>query len=82
MGARVARILRNFNLENRVHREISREKPLSAPRHPVNTATPASMPNADPISGKNEPLLSLLQSVYVESTDPAAAAQVRKLIAS
>lgn len=31
---------------------------------------------ADPINGKNEPLLSLLQSVYVESTDPAAAAQV------
>lgn len=33
---------------------------------------------ADPLSGKNEPLLSHLQSVYVESTDPAAA-QVRQL---
>lgn len=123
MGARVARLFRNFNLENRVHREISREKPLTAPRHPGNTPTSANMPNgecpltvrghnrhgtcmlffkttenhlsgvqseiidqsaavlssvADPVSGKNEPLLSLLQSVYVESTDPpAAAAQVR-----
>lgn len=47
MGARVARIFRNFNLENRVHREISREKPLTAPRHPVNTATSADMPNGE-----------------------------------
>lgn len=47
MGARVARIFRNFNLENRVHREISREKPLRAPRHPVNTSTSANMPNGE-----------------------------------
>lgn len=32
---------------------------------------------ADPISGKNEALLSFLQSVYVESKDPVAA-QVRQ----
>lgn len=33
MGARVARLFRNFNLENRVHREIGKAKPEAAPRH-------------------------------------------------
>lgn len=33
MGARVARMTRNFNLENRAFREISKEKPRAAPRH-------------------------------------------------
>lgn len=47
MGARVSRIFRNFNLENRVHREISREKPVTAPRHPVNTAASADIPNGE-----------------------------------
>lgn len=36
MGARVARMFRNFNLENRVHREISKDKPRAAPRHAVD----------------------------------------------
>lgn len=35
MGAWVTRSLRNFNLENRAEREISKRKPLSAPRHPT-----------------------------------------------
>lgn len=34
MGAAVTRAIRNFNLENRVEREISRMKPSPAPRHP------------------------------------------------
>ena len=34
MGAAVARAVRNFNLENRAEREISRMKPSPAPRHP------------------------------------------------
>lgn len=33
MGARVARLFRDFNLENRVHREIGKAKPEVAPRH-------------------------------------------------
>ncbi|KAG8011045.1 NADH dehydrogenase [ubiquinone] 1 alpha subcomplex assembly factor 4 [Nibea albiflora] len=77
MGARVVRMFRNFNLENRVHRELSKEKPLAAPRHAVKS--PASggsseAVEADSLNKKNDPLLSLLRSVYVESTDPAAAA--------
>uniref|UniRef100_A0A8C9ZVF7 NADH dehydrogenase [ubiquinone] 1 alpha subcomplex assembly factor 4 n=1 Tax=Sander lucioperca TaxID=283035 RepID=A0A8C9ZVF7_SANLU len=74
MGARVARMFRNFNLENRVHREISKEKPRVAPRH--GTSLPL-MPRPRGDSGdrdrRNERLLTLLRAVYVESTDPAAA---------
>lgn len=35
MGAWMARSLRNFNLENRAERAISKRKPLPAPRHPT-----------------------------------------------
>lgn len=34
MGARVSRAFRNFNLENRTEREISKMKPSTAPKHP------------------------------------------------
>lgn len=47
MGARIARIFRNVNLENRVHREISKEKPITAPHHPATTATAAEFPNGE-----------------------------------
>lgn len=75
MGARVARMFRNFNLENRVHREISRDKPRSAPKHavpavpavPAETAAEASVN----VNEKSGPLLDHLRSLYVESTDPA-----------
>ncbi|TNN85368.1 NADH dehydrogenase [ubiquinone] 1 alpha subcomplex assembly factor 4 [Liparis tanakae] len=75
MGARVARMFRNFNLENRVHREISKEKPRTAPRHEVRL--PPSVVSSEDletaVTQKNDPLLALLKSVYVESKDPAAA---------
>ncbi|XP_069561933.1 NADH dehydrogenase [ubiquinone] 1 alpha subcomplex assembly factor 4 [Brachyistius frenatus] len=74
MGGRVARMFRNFNLENRAHREISKEKPKAAPRHAAPLPPAAgSSPEADPVNQRNAPLLALLRSVYVESTDPAAA---------
>ncbi|XP_037305776.1 NADH dehydrogenase [ubiquinone] 1 alpha subcomplex assembly factor 4 [Pungitius pungitius] len=76
MGARVARMFRNFNLESRVHREISKEKPRAAPRHEANLPAPdgssEALETARSVSQKNDPLLSLLKSVYVESKDPAA----------
>ncbi|XP_070705591.1 NADH dehydrogenase [ubiquinone] 1 alpha subcomplex assembly factor 4 [Pempheris klunzingeri] len=78
MGARVARMFRNFNLENRVHREISREKPQAAPRHGAPAPPLAGGSEVDPVNQRNDPLLSLLRSVYVESTDPAAAAEAPK----
>lgn len=40
MGARVGRMIRNFNLENRAFREISKQKPTAAPRHAAVEATP------------------------------------------
>ncbi|KAK5880570.1 hypothetical protein CesoFtcFv8_023583 [Champsocephalus esox] len=77
MGARVARMFRNFNLENRVHREISKEKPRAAPRHKADLSRSSggseSAETAELVSQKNAPLLGLLRSVYVESKDPAAA---------
>ncbi|XP_051501486.1 NADH dehydrogenase [ubiquinone] 1 alpha subcomplex assembly factor 4-like [Myxocyprinus asiaticus] len=73
MGARVARIFRNFNLENRAHREISKSKPRAAPRHPTESSVLQS-DTADTITEdihqKNNPLLSMLKDVYVESKDP------------
>ncbi|KAJ0061027.1 hypothetical protein NL108_004748, partial [Boleophthalmus pectinirostris] len=76
MGARVARMFRNFNLENRVHREISRDKPRAAPRHPDTAASvPGSSEGEEQshsrLNEKNAPLLDHLRSLYVESTDPA-----------
>uniref|UniRef100_UPI001ED8584F NADH dehydrogenase [ubiquinone] 1 alpha subcomplex assembly factor 4 isoform X2 n=1 Tax=Scatophagus argus TaxID=75038 RepID=UPI001ED8584F len=76
MGARVARMFRNFNLENRVHREISKDKPQVAPRHAVKappSAGGSEVETKDLVNQKNDPLLALLKSVYVESTDPALA---------
>lgn len=40
MGSRVTRLIRNFNIENRAHREISKTKPKAAPRHPASSSTP------------------------------------------
>ncbi|XP_061479374.1 NADH dehydrogenase [ubiquinone] 1 alpha subcomplex assembly factor 4 [Rhineura floridana] len=86
MGARVTRVLTNFNLESRAHREISKAKTASAPRHP--SATPAQdrefartgraalrdEPDSDrfqnEIKKKDEHLLTLLKEVYVDSKDP------------
>ncbi|KAG5846725.1 NADH dehydrogenase [ubiquinone] 1 alpha subcomplex assembly factor 4 [Anguilla anguilla] len=73
MGARVTRAFRNFNLENRAHREIGKAKPLVAPRHPSHKDTTEQTPEIDKsIHKKDDPLLSLLKSVYVESKDPPA----------
>ncbi|XP_044024736.1 NADH dehydrogenase [ubiquinone] 1 alpha subcomplex assembly factor 4 isoform X2 [Siniperca chuatsi] len=82
MGARVARMFRNFNLENRVHREISKEKPLAAPRHAVilpPSAGSSEVETADSVNQKNDPLLKRLESVYVESKDPAAAEALKEV---
>uniref|UniRef100_A0A3Q2DTF5 NADH dehydrogenase [ubiquinone] 1 alpha subcomplex assembly factor 4 n=1 Tax=Cyprinodon variegatus TaxID=28743 RepID=A0A3Q2DTF5_CYPVA len=72
MGGRLARMFRNFNVENRALREISKDKPRAAPRYP-DRAPPPSV-TAELVKKKDESLLGHLRSVYVESTDPAAAA--------
>ncbi|KAL0967329.1 hypothetical protein UPYG_G00250900 [Umbra pygmaea] len=70
MGARVTRLFRNFNLENRVHREIARAKPEAAPRHQTHVDPVHSTHISDAIHKKDDSLLTLLKSVYVESKDP------------
>ncbi|KAG7460675.1 hypothetical protein MATL_G00201230 [Megalops atlanticus] len=76
MGARVTRVFRNFNLENRAHREIGKAKPRAAPRHPMHKDIVKEIGESreitEAIHQKNDPLLSLLKSVYVESKDPPA----------
>ncbi|NWR03830.1 NDUF4 factor, partial [Paradoxornis webbianus] len=72
MGGRVSRVFRNFNVENRARREISKEKPTPAPRH--RTARPDTMADSPEIKEevlrKDDQFLNLLKDVYVESRDP------------
>ncbi|XP_075872522.1 NADH dehydrogenase [ubiquinone] 1 alpha subcomplex assembly factor 4 [Nelusetta ayraudi] len=88
MGARVGRMFRNFNLENRVHREIAKEKPRLAPRHavtepqqqpPAAAATSGEAAVEEAVNRKDDPLLALLRSVYVDSTDPAPAEATKQV---
>ncbi|KAJ8356031.1 hypothetical protein SKAU_G00188250 [Synaphobranchus kaupii] len=73
MGARITRTFRNFNLENRAHREIGKAKPHAAPRYPSHKDTMEQAPTIkESIHKKDDPLLSLLKSVYVESKDPSS----------
>ncbi|XP_012709548.2 NADH dehydrogenase [ubiquinone] 1 alpha subcomplex assembly factor 4 [Fundulus heteroclitus] len=82
MGARLARVFRNFNVENRALREISREKPRAAPRHETEAPPSAvSSEAAESVKKKDESLLEHLRTVYVESTDPAAATEVTQDVA-
>uniref|UniRef100_A0A8C0GGH1 NADH dehydrogenase [ubiquinone] 1 alpha subcomplex assembly factor 4 n=1 Tax=Chelonoidis abingdonii TaxID=106734 RepID=A0A8C0GGH1_CHEAB len=68
MGGTVTRAFRNFNLENRATREISKNKPTSAPRHPV--AMPDDPEIQEEIRRKDDKLLALLKEVYVDSREP------------
>ncbi|NXW71721.1 NDUF4 factor, partial [Hirundo rustica] len=72
MGGRVTRAFRNFNVENRARREISKEKPTPAPRH--RTARLDAMTDSpelkEEVLKKDDKFLTLLKDVYVESRDP------------
>ncbi|KAM4694123.1 NADH dehydrogenase [ubiquinone] 1 alpha subcomplex assembly factor 4 [Discoglossus pictus] len=75
MGGQLTRVFRNFNLENRAHRLIAKEKLAAAPRHPVmkdtlQTATSDHPDIKDKIYKKDDVLLSRLKEVYVDSSDP------------
>ncbi|GCB64508.1 NADH dehydrogenase [ubiquinone] 1 alpha subcomplex assembly factor 4 [Scyliorhinus torazame] len=73
MGARLTRAIRNFNLENRAHVEIGKQKPSGAPRHPSSKGLIeqqlSNHPEVHEVHNKNEELLSLLKDVYVDSKD-------------
>ncbi|KAM6323699.1 NADH dehydrogenase [ubiquinone] 1 alpha subcomplex assembly factor 4 [Aegotheles albertisi] len=72
MGGRLARVFRTFNVESRARREISKEKPRPAPRHPTARLDElADRPGIqEEICRKDDRLLALLKDVYVESMDP------------
>ncbi|MEJ1274869.1 NADHubiquinone oxidoreductase complex assembly factor 4 [Cricetulus griseus] len=97
MGARVSRAVRNFNLENRAEREISRTKPSTAPKHPSTRdllreqlsreCHPSRESHEHPeikeeVSRKDNTLLSLLKDVYVESKDPVSSLPVNEGVES
>ncbi|XP_005145154.1 NADH dehydrogenase [ubiquinone] 1 alpha subcomplex assembly factor 4 [Melopsittacus undulatus] len=71
MGGRLARVFRTFNVENRARREISREKPRPAPRHPTSRLDelPDHPGIKEEIYRKDDRLLTLLKDVYVQSRD-------------
>ncbi|KAM9018926.1 NADH dehydrogenase [ubiquinone] 1 alpha subcomplex assembly factor 4 [Ara ararauna] len=71
MGGQLARVFRAFNVESRARREISREKPRPAPRHPTSRrdALPDHPGIKEEIYRKDDRLLSLLKDVYVQSRD-------------
>ncbi|CAO2580273.1 NADH dehydrogenase [ubiquinone] 1 alpha subcomplex assembly factor 4 [Lemmus lemmus] len=82
MGARVSRAFRNFNLENRTEREISKMKPSTAPKHPSTRGLLQEQLSQHPeikeeISRKDNKLLSLLKDVYVDSKDPVSSLPVK-----
>ncbi|XP_059055806.1 protein NDUFAF4 homolog [Achroia grisella] len=75
MGALVTKALRpikSFNIENRAHRIISKEKPVPAPKYPENIEdlkrSLKSDPNLDEKLDKKDPSLDdRLRDVYVTS---------------
>ncbi|XP_076780180.1 NADH dehydrogenase [ubiquinone] 1 alpha subcomplex assembly factor 4 [Arvicanthis niloticus] len=85
MGARVTRAFRNFNVENRAEREISKRKPSMAPKHPSTRGLLREQLSQFPeieedVSRKDNKLLSLLRDVYVDSKDPAPSLLVKNVI--
>ncbi|NXU58171.1 NDUF4 factor, partial [Turnix velox] len=77
MGGRLTRVFRTFNVESRARREISKEKPTPAPRHPTSRLDRlADQPEIQEISRKDDRLLTFLKDVYVESRDPPAQVKV------
>ncbi|XP_037590516.1 NADH dehydrogenase [ubiquinone] 1 alpha subcomplex assembly factor 4-like [Cebus imitator] len=82
MGGLVIRGIRNFNVENRAEREISKMKPSPAPRHPSTNSLLQTQMRVNPeikgqIARKDDKLLSFLKDVYVDSKDPLPSVQVK-----
>uniref|UniRef100_A0A131XIR9 NADH dehydrogenase [ubiquinone] 1 alpha subcomplex assembly factor 4 n=1 Tax=Hyalomma excavatum TaxID=257692 RepID=A0A131XIR9_9ACAR len=72
LAAFVSKPVRDFNIENRVDRVISAEKPKAAPRHlsDARHEPKTSLDDASRVQEKREDLLERLRSVKVVSSDP------------
>ncbi|XP_037594915.1 NADH dehydrogenase [ubiquinone] 1 alpha subcomplex assembly factor 4-like [Cebus imitator] len=82
MGGLVICGIRNFNVENRAERDISKMKPSPAPRHPSTNSLLEKQMGVNPeikgeIARKDDKLLSFLKDVYVDSKDPVSSVQVK-----
>ncbi|XP_028636894.1 NADH dehydrogenase [ubiquinone] 1 alpha subcomplex assembly factor 4 [Grammomys surdaster] len=85
MGARVTRAFRNFNVEQRAEREISKRKPSMAPKHRSTRGLLQEHLSQYPeieeeVSRKDNKLLSLLRDVYVDSKDPVPSLRVKDVV--
>ncbi|XP_043921633.1 NADH dehydrogenase [ubiquinone] 1 alpha subcomplex assembly factor 4 [Protopterus annectens] len=84
MGGRITRVFRNFNLENRIQRELSKQKPTVAPLYPtIHHSKSEHGAESNPkireeVLRKDEELLSRLRMIYVTSADPPAQVQKEK----
>lgn len=70
LAAFISRPVRDFNIENRVDRVISAEKPKTAPRHPSDAKHEPKAADTSRVQEKREDLLERLRSVKVVSSDP------------
>ncbi|XP_063297392.1 NADH dehydrogenase [ubiquinone] 1 alpha subcomplex assembly factor 4 [Pelobates fuscus] len=76
MGARISRVFRDFNIENRAHRLIGKDKVRAAPPHPGTREAQQAQIEKHPeiqeaVYKKDDKLLLRLKEVYVDSTDPS-----------
>ncbi|XP_007940462.1 NADH dehydrogenase [ubiquinone] 1 alpha subcomplex assembly factor 4 [Orycteropus afer afer] len=82
MGGWVTRAIRNFNIENRAEREISKMKPTLAPKHGSTKNLLREEMSRHPeikreIARRDDKLLSLLKNIYVDSRDPVSSVQAK-----
>jgi NADH dehydrogenase [ubiquinone] 1 alpha subcomplex assembly factor 4 len=73
----MGRPLRNYNIENRAHKIISKEKPTPAPKHKSDQIDYERMMKEYPEAfeesqQKHEQLNKYLKDVYVQSHDPVS----------
>ncbi|XP_077297845.1 NADH dehydrogenase [ubiquinone] 1 alpha subcomplex assembly factor 4 [Arctopsyche grandis] len=79
----VMRPIKTFNIENRAHRVISRDKPELAPKYKVDKESLDKLLKENPdiiesYSKKHTILDNRLKTVYVSSTDPEANPEMSK----
>lgn len=72
LAAFVSKPVRDFNIENRVEKVISAQKPMPAPRHPSDAKYEAETALVDKskVLEKQEDLVERLRNVKVVSSDP------------
>uniref|UniRef100_UPI00358F7328 NADH dehydrogenase [ubiquinone] 1 alpha subcomplex assembly factor 4 n=1 Tax=Myxine glutinosa TaxID=7769 RepID=UPI00358F7328 len=69
MGSSPTRMLRNYNIEERAMKVISKDKPVMAPRHPIQVHQASDYPKLEvEMKTKNESLLKNLENIKITET--------------